>query len=61
MEKKGMEVVGGYLSPSHDMYVGAKMRRVKSFHIDFKHRLQLCQLACKDSDWYEFVEKVQRH
>jgi phosphopantetheine adenylyltransferase len=46
-------VVGGFISPSHDLYVGPKCKAFKSFHFSANERLKLTQLACQDSEWLE--------
>ncbi len=47
LEKAGYNVVGGYLSPSHESYVSTK----PFYTIDAYERLDLCQQIVKDSDW----------
>ena len=47
-EKKGMHVVGGYLSPGHEEYIDAKLG---SSALSASHRLWLCAKALIDSDW----------
>jgi hypothetical protein len=46
-------VVGGFISPSHDLYVGPKCKAHKTFHFSAHDRLKLTRLACQDSDWLE--------
>jgi nicotinate (nicotinamide) nucleotide adenylyltransferase len=41
-------VVGGFLSPSHDHHVKAKLGNE---YISAQHRLKMCELAVADSDW----------
>jgi nicotinic acid mononucleotide adenylyltransferase len=48
VEARGFDVVGGFLSPSHDGYVSTK---VPGPHLPAPHRLQLIQRAVADSDW----------
>lgn len=48
VEANGGFVLGGYLSPSHDAYVGSKLRDEA---LSARHRLWLCELATQDSDW----------
>lgn len=48
VEANGGFVLGGYISPSHDLYVGMKLQKEA---MSAKHRLQLCELATQDSDW----------
>ena len=47
LEKNGYNVVGGYLSPSHESYVSTK----PYYKINAFERLDLCQECVKDSDW----------
>lgn len=49
LEKDGHKVVGGYLSPSHDDYVSTK--HGGEAKLSAAHRVHLCQLAVKDSNW----------
>lgn len=48
VEANGGFVLGGYISPSHDLYVGMKL---KGEALSAKHRLQLCEMAVEDSNW----------
>ena len=47
LEKNGYNVVGGYLSPSHESYVSTK----PYYKINSYERLDLCQECVKDSKW----------
>ncbi len=47
LEEKGYNVVGGYLSPSHESYVSTK----PYYKINAYERLHLCQECIKDSNW----------
>lgn len=47
LEARGIHVLGGYLSPSHDSYVSIKLTDALSA----VQRLDLCQAATADSDW----------
>lgn len=47
LEKRGYNVVGGYLSPSHETYVSTK----PYYKINTFERLDLCQEKVKDSKW----------
>lgn len=49
VEKHGWDVVGGYLSPSHDTYVSSKYKDTKS--IPISERLIQCQQMVASSDW----------
>jgi len=42
-------VVGGYLSPAHDIYVKAKLR---SAHISGQHRMKMGDFACSSSKYW---------
>ena len=48
VEANGGVVLGGYLSPSHDSYVGMKLKKEA---LSARHRMHLCELATQDSDW----------
>jgi nicotinic acid mononucleotide adenylyltransferase len=45
----GLEVVGGFLSPSHDLYVASACRTGPVFPAD--QRLALCELATANHPW----------
>lgn len=47
LEKNGYNVVGGYLSPSHESYVSTK----PYYKTNSYERLELCQECVKDSKW----------
>ena len=47
LEKEGYNVIGGYLSPSHESYVSTK----PYYKINAYERLDLCQECVKDSEW----------
>lgn len=49
LERRGWNVVGGYLSPSHDSYVGIKNGGSAAMHVG--ERLHRCGLVTADSDW----------
>lgn len=48
LEQRGYFVAGGYLSPSHDSYVSAKLGHKA---LPAPARLELCNIATADSDW----------
>jgi NAD+ synthetase len=48
LEARGVVVLGGYVSPSHDQYVEEKHG---SEAVAAEHRLHLCEAAVRDSDW----------
>lgn len=47
LEENGYNVIGGYLSPSHESYVSTK----PYYKINAYERLDLCQECVKDSKW----------
>ena len=47
LEKEGYDVIGVYLSPSHESYVSTK----PYYKINAYERLDLCQECVKDSQW----------
>ncbi len=49
LEDRGYQVVGGYLSPSHDEYVSTKYGG--DAHLLAAHRVYLAQVAVADSRW----------
>lgn len=50
-KERGMRVLAGWISPSHDSYVGPKMRRLGERAFPTAIRLKCAELAVKDSDW----------
>jgi len=47
-------VVGGFISPSHDSYVRGKLEIVmQAPHIPATHRLAMCDLGVRQSDWID--------
>mmetsp|Transcript_7575 Transcript_7575/g.10736 ORF Transcript_7575/g.10736 Transcript_7575/m.10736 type:complete len:131 (+) Transcript_7575:28-420(+) len=61
MEKHGYHVLGGWLSPSHDLYVGPKMRAKKELFLDAKHRAECVELAVQDFDWLSVATWESRY
>ncbi len=49
----GFTVLGGFISPSHELYVRGKCERQAQFYFPTTIRVKLAQLACRDSDWIE--------
>lgn len=47
----GFTVVAGYVSPSHDRYVGPKMRAGGQAFVNAEERVAMCTLAVKEIDW----------
>ncbi|KAF9979028.1 Nicotinamide/nicotinic acid mononucleotide adenylyltransferase 2 [Actinomortierella ambigua] len=77
IEASGNSVVlGGFLSPSHDSYVGAKLWR-EALVLNSDQRIALCQAQTQGSDWidvdrweanqeefydyYEVARRLERH
>ncbi|KAF8922784.1 hypothetical protein EDD21DRAFT_393397 [Dissophora ornata] len=53
MEKTGnVMILGGFISPSHDSYVGQKLSGEKLL-LDSTKRAELCELQTRDSDWLD--------
>jgi hypothetical protein len=48
LETKGYFVLGGFIAPSHDNYVMAKL---EGEWIEAKQRKEMCELAVKDHEW----------
>jgi len=44
-------VVGALISPTHDQYVTGKLRRANYTSINARHRVEMCNIACRESDW----------
>lgn len=56
LEGKGYTVIAGFLSPSHDEYVGSKVRRtcggdLRRHFAEGYHRVIMVDLALESSDW----------
>jgi nicotinate (nicotinamide) nucleotide adenylyltransferase len=49
LQNKGYEVIGGYISPSHDGYVSIKNSGEAALNAAV--RTQLCKIAVRESDW----------
>ena len=49
LESKGVHVVGGYLSPSHDQYIREKIQG--GDYCEAAFRLSLCEEFIENSDW----------
>lgn len=45
-------ILGGFLSPSHDLYVGEKLKG-ETLVLDSQERMDLCRLQTSDSDWID--------
>ena len=50
-QERGYAVVGGYLTPGHDSYVGQKYNGSAAIHAE--HRIRMVELATNESDWLE--------
>eukprot|EP00056_Hartaetosiga_gracilis_P006219 m.94327 g.94327 ORF g.94327 m.94327 type:complete len:471 (-) comp12411_c0_seq2:2212-3624(-) len=46
-------VLAGFISPSHELYVGPKCHSNRVACLPTRHRLHAAFLACEDSDWLE--------
>lgn len=51
LESDGLDVVGGFLSPSHDAYVGPKAAAGGEAALPASVRLDLCRLALEGLPW----------
>jgi len=51
LEDRGWTVLGGYLSPSHDFYVGPKAAAHGAPHAHAVHRVALAELVAADHPW----------
>jgi hypothetical protein len=47
----GFAVLAGYISPSHDLYVGPKMRSRGMPHVQAEGRVAMCTLAVQHHSW----------
>lgn len=56
LESKGWVVLGGFLSPSHDLYVGPKAAAHRSPHASAAHRVALAELVAADHPWIEVAK-----
>jgi nicotinic acid mononucleotide adenylyltransferase len=50
-ETNGYIVLAGWISPSHEIYVGSKCRRFRTKHIPANHRIECVRLAVKNEPW----------
>ena len=53
LESKGWAVLGGFLSPSHDLYVGPKAAANGSSHANAAHRVAIAELVAAERPWIE--------
>ena len=51
LESQGWNVLGGYISPSHDMYVGPKSRKKKTPFVNATHRVNMIEIAVQNTPW----------
>jgi predicted NAD-dependent protein-ADP-ribosyltransferase YbiA (DUF1768 family) len=49
----GFTVLGGFLSPSHDLYVGPKCRAKGQTHALIHERVNMCRIAVQNHPWIE--------
>lgn len=52
-DKLGKTVIGGYFSPSHDDYVGRKLKEKNHAHINGYHRWKIISKVVENSSWLE--------
>lgn len=59
----GYKVIAGYVSPSHDFYVGPKAKNRGGVFVNAEERVSMCQLAVKEEeeDWIEVGTWEARH
>lgn len=50
-ERRGMQVVGGLMSPQHDAAVRSQVRQAPAQLIPARHRVAMCELAVHGSSW----------
>merc|ERR1719389_974448 len=51
LQAKGWDVLGGFLSPSHDLYVGPKAARLGTPHASAAHRVAIADLLVEEYPW----------
>jgi nicotinic acid mononucleotide adenylyltransferase len=51
LSQEGYNVLGGFISPSHDLYVRPKCKRYRCIFLPAEIRCRIVDLACEDSDW----------
>ena len=51
LEAKGWDVLGGFLSPSHDLYVGEKAATHGTAHATAEHRVAIADLLVAEHPW----------
>lgn len=67
LQSRGYDVIGGFLSPSSDLYVSGKMKSIhqrllrtsglnkspslETMYSSSHHRVHMTRLACQDSEW----------
>ena len=59
LERHGVNVCAGYLSPSHDEYVLTKAPGTERYPAG--RRLELCRAACAESEWLETCPWEAQH
>lgn len=52
-ERHGFRVLAGFLSPSHDLYVGPKASSSGTAFAEASHRVEMARLAAVEHDWIE--------
>merc|ERR1719171_1743604 len=51
LQAKGWDVLGGFLSPSHDLYVGEKAANKGTAHATSEHRVAIAELLVAEHPW----------
>lgn len=51
LEAKNFAVLGGFLSPSHDLYVGPKAAKLGTVHVSAAHRVGIAAAALDGHSW----------
>ena len=53
--------MGGYISPSHDFYVGPKSKSHRTSFANASHRVAMAELAVQAHDWLAIAKWESRH
>ena len=61
LETHGWHVMGGYISPSHDFYVGPKSKSHRTSFANASHRVAMAELAVQAHDWLAIAKWESRH
>lgn len=57
----GYSVLGGWVSPSHDLYVGPKMKFKKQFFASAFHRVNMARILTRSTDWLDVATWESRY